>query len=54
MEVRLSTGLTGSRYSPVASSCEYGTEPSGSIKGGGFIDQLSNCQILLMQLQFRT
>jgi len=27
-------------------SCEHGNEPSGSIKGGGFIDYLSNCQLL--------
>jgi len=24
-------------------SCEYGNEPSGSIKGGEFLDLLSDC-----------
>jgi hypothetical protein len=28
---------------PVMSSHERGNEPSGSIKGTGFIDQLGNC-----------
>jgi hypothetical protein len=27
----------------VASCCEHGNEPSGSIKGGDFLDQLSDC-----------
>jgi hypothetical protein len=27
---------------PVAASCEHGNEPSGSIKGGEFLDQLSD------------
>jgi hypothetical protein len=26
---------SGSRYGPVAGSCEHCNEPSGSIKGGG-------------------
>jgi hypothetical protein len=30
----------------VAGSCEHGNEPSGSIKGGEFLDQLSDCQLL--------
>jgi hypothetical protein len=38
VELRITTGLTGSQYNPVASSCDYGTEPSVSIKGGGFLD----------------
>jgi hypothetical protein len=29
----------------VAGCCEYGIEPSGSIKGGGFLDQLSYYQL---------
>jgi hypothetical protein len=29
---------SGSRQEPVAGSCEHGTEPSGSIKGGEFLD----------------
>jgi hypothetical protein len=36
----------GSGWDPVAGSCEYGNEPSGSIKGGDGIDQLSDCQLL--------
>jgi hypothetical protein len=27
-------------------SCEHGNEPSGSIKGGEFLDKLSDCQLL--------
>jgi hypothetical protein len=27
----------------VAVSCEHGSEPSDSIKGGEFLDQLSDC-----------
>jgi hypothetical protein len=30
----------------VAGSCEHGNEPLGSIKGGEFRDQLSDCQLL--------
>jgi hypothetical protein len=29
---------SGSRQGPVTSCCEYGNEPSGSIKGGEFLD----------------
>jgi hypothetical protein len=29
-----------------ASCYEHGNEPSGSIKGGEFIDKLSDCQLL--------
>jgi hypothetical protein len=29
---------SGSRQGPVVSSCEHGNEPSGSIKGGEFLD----------------
>jgi hypothetical protein len=31
-----------SGYGPVAGSCEHDTETWGSIKGGDFIDSLSN------------
>jgi hypothetical protein len=31
---------------PAAGSCEYGNDFSGSIKGGGVPDQLSDCQVL--------
>jgi hypothetical protein len=29
----------------VAGSCEHGNKPSGSIKGGEFLDFLSDCQL---------
>jgi hypothetical protein len=29
---------SGSGWGPVAGSCEHGNEPSGSIKGGEFLD----------------
>jgi hypothetical protein len=32
----------GSKYGPVAGCWENGNEPSGSIKGGQVLDQLSN------------
>jgi hypothetical protein len=28
-------------------TCEYGNETSGSIKGGEFLEQLSDCQLLM-------
>jgi hypothetical protein len=31
---------SGSRLEPAAGECEYGNEPSGSIKDGEFLDQL--------------
>jgi len=33
----------------VASPCEHDIEPSGSIKGGEFLDLLSDCQLLKME-----
>jgi hypothetical protein len=30
----------------VAGSCEHGNEVSGSLKGGKFLDWLSDCQFL--------
>jgi hypothetical protein len=30
----------------VTGSCEHGNEPSGSVKGGVFLDQLSGCWLL--------
>jgi hypothetical protein len=39
---------TGAGYGPVAGSCEYGNEPSGSIKGGEFLDWLSDYELLKM------
>jgi hypothetical protein len=31
------------RASELAGFCEHGNEPSGSIKGGEFLDELSDC-----------
>jgi hypothetical protein len=39
-------GFCWLRSDPVADSCEHGNEPSGSINGGEFIDQLSSYQLL--------
>jgi hypothetical protein len=36
--------LTGTVYDFMAGSCNRGNKPSDSIKGGEFIDQLSDCQ----------
>jgi hypothetical protein len=30
----------------VAGYCEHGNEPSGSVKGGEFLNWLSDCQLL--------
>jgi hypothetical protein len=30
-------------WTPVANSCEHGNEPSGSVKGGEFLDFLNDC-----------
>jgi hypothetical protein len=43
--VEMWTGFIWFRI-PVAISCERGNETSGSIKGGEFIDYLSNYQFL--------
>jgi hypothetical protein len=37
---------SGSGQAPVAGSCEHCSEPSDSIKGREFIDQLSDCELL--------
>jgi len=34
------------RQRQVQISCEYSNEPSGSVNGGEFLDQLSNCYLL--------
>jgi hypothetical protein len=34
---------SGSEEGAIAGFCEYGNEPSGSIKCGEFLDQLTNC-----------
>jgi hypothetical protein len=38
VELKISTGLTGSRCNPVASYCDYSTEPSVSVKDEGFLE----------------
>jgi hypothetical protein len=38
--------ISGSGQGPVAGCCEHGDEPSGSVKGAIFLDQLSDCQVL--------
>lgn len=38
--------LTGSGHGPVAGSEEHEKLRPGSVKGGEFIDQLSDCQLL--------
>jgi hypothetical protein len=40
---RCGLDASGSRQGPVVGSCERGNEPSGSIKGGEILDQLSDC-----------
>jgi hypothetical protein len=35
---RCGLDASGSGYGPVAGSCKHGNEPSGSIKGGEFLD----------------
>jgi len=37
---------SGSGQGQVASCCEHGNEPSGTIKGREFIGYLSDCQLL--------
>jgi hypothetical protein len=37
---------SGLRYGPVAGFYEDSNEPSGSVKGGEFIDQLNDCELL--------
>jgi hypothetical protein len=43
---RCGLGASGSGYGPATGSCEHGNEPSSSIKGGEFLDQLSDYQLL--------
>jgi hypothetical protein len=40
---RCELDASGSGQGPVAGCCEHGNEPSGSIKGGEFLDSLSDC-----------
>jgi hypothetical protein len=35
-----------SKQGPVADSCEHDNESSSSIKGGKFLDNLSDCELL--------
>jgi len=43
-----SCGLDSNRsgHGPVADFCELDTEPSGFIKGGEFLDYLSECRLI--------
>jgi hypothetical protein len=34
--------LSNLGYGPMAGSCEYGNEPSGSVRGGVLLDMLSD------------
>jgi len=43
---RCGEDTSGSGEGPVASSCGHGSESSGSIKGGEFLDWLSDSQLL--------
>jgi hypothetical protein len=36
----------GSGEGPVTGSCEHDNKPSGSVKGGEFLDKLRHCQLL--------
>jgi hypothetical protein len=46
LDVRVSTGFISLGMGRVASCCEHGDEPSGSIRGGKFHDQLRYRQLL--------
>jgi hypothetical protein len=39
-------GFIWLRMGSIVASCEHNNEPLGSIKGGEFLDQMSNCQLL--------
>jgi hypothetical protein len=41
-----SWGNGGMTHPSGSGFCEHGNEPSGSIKGGEFLDQLNDCQLL--------
>jgi hypothetical protein len=43
---RYGLNKTGLRYVPETGSCEHGDGTSDCIKGGLFLDQLGNCQLL--------
>jgi len=40
---RCGLDASGSGQGPVVGCCEHGNETSGSVKGGEFLDKLSNC-----------
>jgi hypothetical protein len=42
-DVGVWTESIGLRQGEVAGSCECGNEPSGSIKSGKFLEELTNC-----------
>jgi hypothetical protein len=39
------TTLNSLRIGSNSGFCEHGNEPLGSIKGGEFLDQVSNCKV---------
>jgi hypothetical protein len=39
--------VDGINVGTMTGSCEHGNEPSGPIKGGEFLDYLSDCQLLM-------
>jgi hypothetical protein len=43
---RCGVDSSGSGEGPLADCCEHGNETSGSIKGGEFLDYLSDYQLL--------
>jgi hypothetical protein len=46
-------GFLWLRMGPVAGSCEHGNEPSGSIKGGEFLDLIYKFQDLIPKHPFQ-
>lgn len=46
------TGSIGSRYGLVADSCDHGSDPSSSTKGGKFLDKLSDFQLPVIHVSF--
>lgn len=50
--VRMWTGSISSRYGLVADSCEHGSEPTSSIKGGKYLHKLSDFQLPVIHVSF--
>jgi hypothetical protein len=45
-DVRMGLGSADSRWGPVAVSCESSNKPLSYVKGGKFIDWLTECELL--------